>query len=316
MSELCEKIIVVDTSIYLYKFLAEGALLENMYTMLSLFRYYKIIPIFVFDGRAPIEKNKLLENRNIEKIIAEKKYYQIKRKLQTNGDAPYNNKLSRNMTALKKKFIRIKRQDIINVQNLMDAFGAIYIKAEGEADEVCAKLVIKRYAYACLSEDMDLFVYGCHRVLRYLSLLNETVVIYYLDIILKDLDITFIEFKEICILSGTDYNNNTNNVINLQKTLYYFKLFKKANENIDFYTWLDKTEGYITNIYQLYNIYNMFKVDDISLKDLKGLKCLKCLKGLTGLKGLKGQSFNNLMGDINMDKIKEIMKPEGFIFIK
>ena len=50
------------------------------------------------------------------------------------------------MTALKKKFIRIKKQDIINVQNLMDAFGVTYIEADGEADGVCAKLVIKRYA--------------------------------------------------------------------------------------------------------------------------------------------------------------------------
>ena len=46
-----------------------------------------------------------------------------------------------------------------------------------EADELCAKLVVKK-AFACLSEDMDMFVYGCPKVLRYLSLLNETVVVY------------------------------------------------------------------------------------------------------------------------------------------
>ena len=72
----------------------------------------------------------------------------------------------------------------------MNAFGVTYIEAKGEADQLCAKLVIKRYAYACLSEDMDLFVYGCPRVIRYLSLINETVIIYYLDNILNDLDLT------------------------------------------------------------------------------------------------------------------------------
>ena len=67
-SELCGKVIVVDTSIYLYRFLAEGALLENIYTMLSLFRYYKIIPIFVFDGKAPAEKKKYWKNARLKKI--------------------------------------------------------------------------------------------------------------------------------------------------------------------------------------------------------------------------------------------------------
>ena len=304
LSELSGKVIAVDTSIYLYRFLAEGALLENMYTMISLFRHYKIIPIFVFDGKAPVEKKNLLQKRNTEKIIAEKKYYQIKQELETVNNTPYHNKLCKNMTALKKKFIRIKKQDIINVQNLMDAFGVTYIEADGEADGVCAKLVIKRYAYACLSEDMDLFIYGCPRVLRYLSLLNEIVVIYYLDTILKDLDISFIEFKEICILSGTDYNYSTNNATSLQKTLHYFKLFKATAETCDFYTWLDETACYITNIYQLYNIYNIFSVDNTNLNNLKGIKNFKNL------------TFNNLIGKINMDKIKEIMKPEGFIFIQ
>ena len=295
LSKLYGKVIAVDTSIYLYRFLAEEALLENMYTMLSLFRYYKIIPIFVFDGKAPAEKNKLLEKRNTEKIIAEKKYNDIKQELKATKNVSYYNKLCENMITLKKKFIRIKKQDIINIQNLMDAFGVTYIEADGEADEVCAKLVIKKHAYACLSEDMDLFVYGCQRVLRYLSLLTETVVIYYLDVILKDLDLSLTEFKEICILSGTDYNHSTNNITSLQKTLDYFRLFKKDNKCNDFYTWLDHTSNYITNIYQLYNIYNMFNVHDTSLK---------------------GLNFNNLIRDINMNKIEEIMKPEGFIFIK
>ena len=295
LCELYGKVIAVDTSIYLYRFLAEGALLENMYTMISLFRYYKIVPIFIFDGKAPVEKTKILEKRKMEKIIAEKKYYHIKQELETTENTSCYNKLSKSMIALKKKFVRIRRQDIVNVKNLMDAFGVTYLEADGEADEVCAKLVIKKHAYACLSEDMDLFVYGCKRVLRYFSLLTETVVIYYLDIILKDLDITLTEFKEICILSGTDYNYYKNNTTSLQKTLYYFTLFKKANDNNDFYTWLDDNTDYITNIYQLYNVYNIFNVHDT------------CLKGL---------NFNNLIRDINMEKIKEIMKPEGFIFIK
>ena len=71
LEKLSNKVISVDISIYLYRFLAEEALLENMYIMLSLFRYYNIIPIFVFDGKAPVEKAKLLERRAMEKELSE-----------------------------------------------------------------------------------------------------------------------------------------------------------------------------------------------------------------------------------------------------
>lgn len=294
LKELSGKVIVIDTSIYLYRFLAEECLLENMYTMIALFRGYKIKPIFVFDGKSPIEKYKLLAKRNDEKIVAENKYKKIKAQLsEIKIWDDLSTELYNDMMILKKKFIRLKRDDIIKVQNLMDAFGITYIEAEGEADILCAKIVQKKYAYACLSEDMDLFVYGCPKVLRYLSLINETVVLYSLNNILEDLDITFKEFKEICIISGTDYN--IDNKTNLYKTIDLFKQFKKSNVSTDFYTWIDNTTDYISNLYELYNIYHMFQTDSINLKQYK---------------------LNYTVKQINKSRIEEIMKPEGFIFIK
>jgi len=295
LNKFAGKVIVIDTSIYLYRFLADGCLLENMYMMIVLLRHYHIIPIFVFDGKAPIEKNNLLIKRKNDKIAAEKKYNILKTQLSNISKSNnLHDELYNDMMVLKKKFIRIRREDIIKVQNLMTAFGVSYIKAEGEADILCAKLVQKKYAYACLSEDMDLFVYGCPRVFRYLSLMNETVIMYSLDKILKDLNITFQEFKEICVLSGTDYNYNIYNRTNLYKTLNYFKQFKQNNISGDFYTWVDNNSDYISNIYDLYNIYNIFDCNSINLKQYK---------------------LNKMIKPINKSKIEEIMKPDGFIFI-
>ena len=53
MADLSGKRIAVDISIYLYKYEAEDALLENMYVMLSIFRHYNIIPITVIDYNHP-----------------------------------------------------------------------------------------------------------------------------------------------------------------------------------------------------------------------------------------------------------------------
>ena len=60
MSQLSGKKIAVDISIYLYKFVSDDQLIENMYLLLSIFRYYNIIPIFVFDGKPPAEKKRTM----------------------------------------------------------------------------------------------------------------------------------------------------------------------------------------------------------------------------------------------------------------
>ena len=58
---------VIDTSIYLYRFLSENALIENMYLLISIFKYYNITPIFIFDGKPPQKKLELLKKRKIQK---------------------------------------------------------------------------------------------------------------------------------------------------------------------------------------------------------------------------------------------------------
>jgi hypothetical protein len=110
------------------------------------------------------------------------------------------------------------------------------------------------------------------------------------------------EFKEICILSGTDYNFNTDNnnqKINLKLTLKHFNKFKESNEsnNINFYDWLLFNTDYISDIDLLNKINNMFNLDcDHEKLDI----------------------FNNIKivnGQIRQDEIKNIMKDEDFIFL-
>ena len=164
--------------------------------------------------------------------------------------------------------------------------------ADGEADELCAKMVIENKAYACLSEDMDLFVYGCPRILRYLSLISETFIIYYFDKILMELDMTKENFQMICIISGTDYNININSNINLFKTLNYYNLFKKYNYN-DFYDWLLKHTIYLQN----YDSINLFK--SLNIFSLNNFV-------------LKNYDFLNTNNSMDKQKIQRLMIPEGF----
>lgn len=312
ISELSGKKIAIDISIYLYKYESNNALLENMYLMLAIFRENNIIPIFVFDGKPPPEKKELLQKRREDKAAAKNEYNKLKTQLETISDDVYEkNEIIATMDQLKKQFVYITHEKIEKVKELIRAYGATYYDAPGEADELCALLVIKKKVWACLSEDMDLFVYGCNRVLRYFSLVNQSFVLYHTKGILASMNMTQKEFREICVLSGTDYNINANtntntknnNIVTLPNTIKLFRKYQeeqlnnKNKNNVTFYDWLtssSKHADYITDLELLQKINNMFDISNLR-DDLMKIKIMN--------------------SPIQKLLVREIMKEDGFMFI-
>jgi hypothetical protein len=300
LAELSGKKIAVDISIYMYRFASENNLIENVYLMLSVFRHYNIIPIFVFDGKPPPEKHELLQKRKEDKQEAEEEYNKLKKSLElnTNMDESDKQEIIYNMDMLKKKFVSISKSDIEIVKNLIRYYGATYYDAPGEADELCAMLTIKDKVWACLSEDMDMFVYGCPRVIRYLSLLNHTAVIYDVKGILINLGITQKELREICILSGTDYNLECDDAnITLNITLKHFKKYHKSQSKLGFYDWLnDNYKNVIKNYDLLKKIYDIFDLtqNHYNIKLFEKVKIAN--------------------GPIMKKEIYDILKTDGFLF--
>jgi len=301
MADLAGKRIAIDISIYLYKYEAEDTLLENIYLMLAIFQRYNVIPIFIFDGKPPAEKKELLKKRKEDKQQAEEEYNCLKQKLALNDtDDEDIQDIINTMDQLKKQFIYINREKIENVKELIRAWGCTYYDAPGEADELCAMLVMKKKVWACLSEDMDLFVYGCNRVLRYFSLITHNVILYHMKGILNELDMSQKNFKEVCIISGTDYNINANGKksdIHLPQVIKIFRKYKKTNQE-DFYDWLLSNSNYILDLDLLKKINQMFNLNDNHF-DLEIFKKIKIVNGPS-----------------RQETIQNIMKNEGFIFME
>lgn len=210
------KRIAVDTSIYMYRYSGEGALLENMYLMASVFRYYNIHAVFVFDGPPPPQKTDIIEIRKKKKDEAQKQYDTLMKMKKEKKDASgceittiELDDIEETMRELKKQFVRLRDCDVTCVKELLVSFGFATIDAEGEADALCAKLSIRKRVDACMSDDTDMFVYGCPVVLRNVSLLNHSVVRYDTAQILKTLSLTQQEFKMMCVISGTDYSHHS-----------------------------------------------------------------------------------------------------------
>ena len=280
------KKVVIDTSIYLYKFSGSNALIENMYTLISIFRYYNITPIFVFDGKPPDEKKDLLKQRHLDKQIAESKYNELKLKYDTGPDD--KNEIAVELDKLKKQFIRIKKESVDAVKALMDACGVQHCDAPGEADQLCARMVISKQAWACMSDDMDMFVYGCTRVLRHISLLNHTVVFYNTNGILRELKIHMKDFREIMIMSGTDYNSTKTNTTELSATMKQYRQFKtdKLDDDMQFHDWI--TDRSFDND-AFVHICDMFYI-----KDMSPVTLTSCVR--------------------SVEKMKTLLKPHGFVF--
>ena len=300
LNHLTNKTVVIDTSIYMYRYIAENALMENMYLLISLLLSNNIVPLFVFDGKPPIEKNELLKLRRLEKKRAEYKYndmiaeYNI---IDTSTlSADENHKMLQEMSSLKKQFVRVTENDIQQVKTLLNAYGVMYYDSIHEADDVCAYLVKSGKAWACISDDMDMFVYGCTRVLRNISLLHTSAILYDTPCILNELCMTERIFREIMVLSGTDYNIHCNT--NLDMTIKWYTKYTARDvslTNITFYEWLHRNSDYITtDIRELLDICDLFTTKHIQDKCLENIEIK--------------------LAPRNDSLIRELMTESGFVF--
>lgn len=300
LSAFQNKTLVIDTSIYLYQFIGDNALMENMYLFISILKSCKIIPIFIFDGKPPQEKKELIKERSTKKKIAENKFHELSKSLDrdTLNDSE-RRLLEVEMDALKRQFIRVQDNDIESVKQLMDAYGVVYHDAPNEADELCAYFVKMGLADGCISDDMDMFLYGCPIVLRNFSLLNQSVLCYNTSNILNELDMTESQFREILVISGTDYNTKMETT--LHETLKWFQQYRQyVNHSIvqnkqyyGFYLWLTKNTKYIKDFHSLVKIHQLFVINDTNFNKKNY--------------AYKQKTENNI-------QLQEIMGNSGFIF--
>lgn len=295
LKEIENKKIVIDSSIYLYKFAGQNKLIENFYAMISLLLYYNIQPIFIFDGKPPKEKKQLIKERKQNKDNAENKYNELQNIIEANELSKDEIKeINSEMKKLKSQFVRIKESDINSVKTLLNLFGVEYYDAYGEADILCAQLVNTGIAWGCMSEDTDLFVYGCDKVIRYLSITNHNIMIYDLEGILDELNVDLDDFRKIMVLSGTDYN--LDNKTSLNQTMQYYDQYRNSESDcLCFYEWLVENTKYIQDIDTLKNIIMMFQITEVDKKNC--------------------YVHHNEPRPVNRDELKKFLNSNGFIFL-
>jgi hypothetical protein len=239
---LKNKKIVVDANNYMYKFLSEENLVGGFIRMCDIFMYYNITPLFIFDGRAPNIKSDEIKKRKMERIETQKKC--------SCGSYCISNMTQKECIEMRRKMVTVGKDETEEVKKILDGFGMKYMKAPHESDELCCKLVNIGKVYACLSEDMDMFVYGCKCVLRDYGNSNY-IKLYNINNILDKMRISQKDFRYLSLVS------------NMKKNIFEF--YKIYNHEKNF---VDHVGNKYLNNYEKEKINKLIKYYDINQSDV------------------------------------------------
>jgi len=206
-----DKRIAIDTSIFLYKSLInvryKGDYLKNnngkiishiqgLYYKTNTYLSLGITPIYIFDGKPPIEKSECIHERN-------KKVQKCKEKMNNTQDQ--TEKMN-----IEKGSIRIKKEYINDLKNLFNLMGVSYIDlVEGEAEAYASELCRIGYVDAVVTEDMDTLAYGCPTLITTCKDKSikrpDIITTFNFQKIIDDFKMNHDEFIDMCILCGCDY---------------------------------------------------------------------------------------------------------------
>ena len=271
LSNYANKRVAIDISLYLYKYkvvFGDNGWLSGMINLVTTLRKWKIEPVIVYDGDAPVEKLEEQQRRRTERKKRETKIedYQdmvsiyhktgeIATELQEFYDKHKKKVENQNLlkllgTITEKVFdiktvetkledmasqnVRMFPEDITLSMNMFKTLGIPYVQAPNEAEAYCSFMCMHGQADAVLTEDTDVLCYGTNKLLTKINTQKSTVVEIDLDMILEGLEFEFKQFRDFCILLGCDYNSRPKGFgpVKCFNTLTEYKTIEEIEDNV------------------------------------------------------------------------------------
>jgi len=304
--------IAIDSSILLYKYRYMYQE-DNFHIQGFLYKVIEllergVIPIFIFDGKPPDAKKNTLDKRNdtrvkmkerIEELTTLRNNINVDQKIdvyefindedetnvEENEQIKEIKKLNNQIRNIEKNILIVKKFHSDQVMEFLECLGIPFLQAISESEETCAYLQKKGLVDYVVSEDTDSLTFGATKVIFGDKL-------YDLEIILKDLELTYDSFIDLCILCGCDYTSTIPKV----GPVNALRLIKKHNSIDNFEIDVPQEFDYKTsrNLFRQNENYN-YQIDSFSIKsmDLDKVNCL-----------FEKYSLNNFF----LEKIKILLK--------
>ena len=115
--QLERKKIAIDIYNYIYRFLGNNRLLEELDILCKILQKYNIRSLFIFDGKYGDEKKSEQIKRRINRDNANKMYEEVNIKFKKNP----SNKLKKRLTNLHRERVKLTKWDIHDVKNYLDS---------------------------------------------------------------------------------------------------------------------------------------------------------------------------------------------------
>lgn len=259
LSYFQNKTIIIDVSIYMYKFkyyVDGGTIIDLFDTLLKYLLSFNIKIILVFDGNMYMENNKkneintrkkqketnaellmdiVVELENIKKTIDNENDNLILSGLLIKEKQLIDNKkkIERTITQISQNERRELYQHLdLHYKGVVEF---LYESSE-EADKMISRISRKsKGRVIVMSDDTDMFLYGSPTVAMNYDPKTQSVSVYQLKTILSCLNMNFNEFVQTCVVVGTDYlspyhDNSPLPKISITQMVMKVKRFKKHAE--------------------------------------------------------------------------------------
>ena len=293
ISQYAYQKIAVDTSLYMFKYkvIFADRWLTAFVNLVGCLRKNNIHPVFVFDSKAPVEKDDEKRKRQEKRDKQQEKLDQIEASIQTYYEQGiiddilkeiYSKTVSEQFTRLlqgtnktesfniraveeeynrmKSKVVSISDGDFKTLKDLFACLDIQYIQAPSEAEAYGSYLCSIGQVDAVLSEDTDVLAYGCPKFLVKLDAIRGTCTEIDINTLYESLGLTYSSFVDLCIMCGTDYNTNMKG-IGPEKAFKLIKQFQTLDQI--------EAQGYPIECLNYPRVRQLYKFDlkpDISIR--------------------------------------------------
>lgn len=210
---------------------------------------YRILPVFVTDGvQSQLKQDNTRDGREADRKKTTDLIESLRQKIKEAGPLVATNETDQLQRKLKNaSHITLTPVNRKRFYNMITDLGLPLLKASGltgEADKLCAYLLKKGKVGGILSKDKDLLTFGSPYLFtqfgqyRYNSVLKRSephLVTIKLEQILSDLDVTYEQFVDICILAGCDYGPKLRGkgIVSIYELIKKHGSIEKLPKNLD-----------------------------------------------------------------------------------
>ena len=244
-------IIGVDFSLFLYRFVYnKNNPIECFLRQIHLFFRHKILPVYVIDGDAPLEKRLTLDKRAHKRQKLYDKIADLLEKQADNNSPTTSSQINSEITKLERRCVVFSQKMVQDILYFFELLGIPVIRENEEADFILAKLSAANKIDYILSDDSDVLAFGAKRVLKNFCIKEEKCELYDMNDILMSLGVPMQKFVDICILCGCDYTTKIRNM-NCGKSLQLILLWGSIEE-------IAKNTEYEINLGQIQKARELF----------------------------------------------------------